>query len=123
MPWSCDELGLAASTFPGSMLVITEDAIGLKVAHDATVHDMFHKLACYGCQRDWSIVASLMFITLFEDGTMLAFLQFSGTVSEFSDFWNILVSAGASSSAAVLRINVGMVSGQLLYKGSSSIVD
>ena len=44
-------------------------------------------------------------------GTMLAFLQSKGTVPEFSDFWNILVSAGASSSAAVLRINVGMVSG------------
>ena len=38
---SCDELGLAASTFPESMLVVTEDAIGLKVAHDATVHDVF----------------------------------------------------------------------------------
>ena len=42
---------------------------------------------------------------------MLAFLQSSGTVPELSDFWNILVSAGASSSAAVLRINVGIVLG------------
>ena len=38
---SCDELGLVASTFPESMLVVTEDAIGFKVAHGATVHDMF----------------------------------------------------------------------------------
>ena len=44
-------------------------------------------------------------------GTMLAFLQSSGTVPEFNDFWNIFVSASASSSAAVFRINVGIVSG------------
>ena len=65
---SCDGLGLAASTFPESMLVVTEDIIGFKVAHDATVHDMFQNLACYGCQRDLSIVTSLMFIAFFEDG-------------------------------------------------------
>ena len=70
---SCDELGFAASTFHESMLVVTDDAIGLKVAHDATVHDMFQNLACYGCQRDWLIVTSLMFITLFEDGDDVGF--------------------------------------------------
>ena len=37
---SCDELGLAASTFPESMLVVTGDSIGLKVAHGATMHDV-----------------------------------------------------------------------------------
>ena len=41
---------------------------------------------------------------------MLAFIQSSGTVPELGDLENILVSAGTSSSAAVLRINVGMVS-------------
>ena len=102
---SCDELCLVALTFPESMLIVTEDAIVLKVAHGATVHDMFQYLACFACQRDWSIVTSLMFITFLKMGTMLAFLQSSGNVPEFSDFWNILVSAGASSSAAVLRIN------------------
>ena len=70
---SCDELGLAASTFPEPMLVVTEDAMGLKVAHDATVHDVFQNIACYRCQRDWSIVTSLMFITLFEDGDDVGF--------------------------------------------------
>ena len=58
---SCDELGLTASTFPESMLVVTEDTIGLKVAHDATVHDMFQNLACYGCQRDWLIVIAPLY--------------------------------------------------------------
>ena len=55
-------------------------------------------------------------------GTMLAFLQSSGTVPEFNEFWNIFVIAGASSSAAVFRINVGIVSGPLLYMGLSSSV-
>ena len=49
--------------------------------------------------------------------TMLAFLQPSGTVPEFNDFWNIFVSAGASSSAAVFRINVGIVSGPAALYG------
>ena len=41
----------------------------------------------------------------------VGFPPISGAVLEFSEFWNILVSAGASSSATVLRINVEMVSG------------
>ena len=45
---SCDELGRAASTFPESMLVVTENTVGLKMVHDATVHEMFQNLACYG---------------------------------------------------------------------------
>ena len=70
---SCDELGLAASTFLESMLVVTEDAIGLKVALDATVHDMFINPACYGCQRDWLKATSLVFINFFEDGDDVGF--------------------------------------------------
>ena len=70
---SCDELGLAALTFPESMLVVTEDATDLKVAHGATVHDTFQNPACYACQRDWLKVTSLMFITLFEDGDDVVF--------------------------------------------------
>ena len=55
--------------------------------------------------------------TFLKMGTILASLESSGTVPEFSDFWNILVSAGASSSAAILRINVVMVSGPASYIG------
>ena len=59
--YTIDELGLTASTFPESMLVVTEDTIGLKVAHDATVHDILQNLACYGCQRDWLIVIAPLY--------------------------------------------------------------
>ena len=58
---SCDELGLAVLTFPKSMLVVTEDTIGLKVAHDATVQDMLQTLACDGCLRDWLIVLTPLY--------------------------------------------------------------
>ena len=75
---SYDELGLATSTFYECMLVVTENAIGLKVTHDATVHDMFQNLTCYRCQRDWSIVTSLMFITLFEYGDDVGFYPIFG---------------------------------------------
>ena len=61
------ELCLVASTFPEFMLVVTEDAIGLRVAHDATVHDMFQNLVCYRCQRDWSIVLSLQCYSVLSD--------------------------------------------------------
>ena len=44
IPW---RVGFTASTFPKSMLVATEDTIGFKVAHDATVDDMFQALACH----------------------------------------------------------------------------
>ena len=43
--------------------------------------------------------------------TMFAFLQSSRTVPDFNEFLNIFVSAGASSSAAVFRIDIGIVSG------------
>ena len=33
---SCNALGLAALTFPESMLIVTEDTIGLEMAHDAS---------------------------------------------------------------------------------------
>ena len=48
---------------------------------------------------------------------MLAFLQSSGTVPMLSDFMKIFVITGASSSAAVLRMNVGMVSGPAALYG------
>ena len=83
---SCDELGLATSAFPESMLVVTEDVIGLKVAHNATVHDMFQNPACNRCHREWLKVTSLYLSPFLKMGTMLAFLQSSGTVPEFSDF-------------------------------------
>ena len=70
---SCDELGLAASMFPESMLIIAEDTIGLKMSHDAAVNDVFQDLACHRCQRDWSIVTGLMFISFLEDGADVGF--------------------------------------------------
>ena len=70
---SCDELGLAASTFPESMLIVAEDTVGLKMSHDAAVNDVFQDLACYRCQRDWSIVTGLMFISFLEDGDDVCF--------------------------------------------------
>ena len=65
---SCDELGLTASTFPESMLIVAEDTIGLKMSYDAAVNVVYQDLACYRYQRDWSIVTGLMFISFLEDG-------------------------------------------------------
>ena len=66
---SCDELGLAPSTFPESMLIIAEDTIGLKMSHDAAVNDVLQMWR----QRDWSIVTGLMFISFLEDGDDVGF--------------------------------------------------
>ena len=44
----CNELGLAASAFPESVLIVAEDTIGLKMAHDDALYDMFQDSACYG---------------------------------------------------------------------------
>ena len=41
-----NELGLTASKFPKSMLIVAEDTSGFKVAHDAAVDDMFQDFAC-----------------------------------------------------------------------------
>ena len=41
----CYKLSLEASAFPESVLIVTEDTIGMKMVHDATVYDLFQDLA------------------------------------------------------------------------------
>ena len=86
------------------MLVVTEDAIGLKVAYDATVHDTFQNLACYGCQRDWSIVTSLMFITLFEDGDDVGFPPIFGYWARIQPLCELNISCTSTTAESRAKI-------------------
>ena len=46
---------------------------GIKPGTISRLLYVFQDLACYRCQRDWSIVTGLMFISFLEDGDDVGF--------------------------------------------------
>ena len=51
-----------------AMLIITEDAVGLKVLHDGADHDVLHELAYDTCQRDRPVVSRVVLLAFLEYG-------------------------------------------------------
>ena len=50
------------------MLVVTENAVGLKVLHDGTDHDVLHELAYDTCKGDWPVVSRVVLLAFLEYG-------------------------------------------------------
>ena len=51
-----------------TMLVISEDAVRVKIIHDRAVDYVFQEFTCDACQRNRMVVFNVTFVGFFKEG-------------------------------------------------------
>ena len=59
------KLGFTGSSFPESMLLVTENIVNSKVIYHVAHYNVFHNLACNICQGHWSTVSWAVMLAFF----------------------------------------------------------